>query len=75
MVNFTCEATGEPIPDISWYFNSVMINVSSKYMIMSESINATTVENILTIHNAMSSDIGIYSCTASNLLGNDTSHG
>ena len=74
-VNFTCIATGEPVPNISWYFNIVMINISSKYLIMSELINATTVENTLTILNAVPSDVGVYTCTASNILGNDTSHG
>ena len=78
MVNFTCKATGEPVPDISWYYNGIMIDASdksSKYMTVSESINVTTTENTLTIYNATSSDIGIYTCTASNILGNDTSHG
>ena len=78
MVNFTCKATGEPVPDISWYYNGIMIDASdksSKYMIVSGSINVTTTENTLTIYNATSSDIGIYTCTASNVLGNDTSHG
>ena len=27
-VTFVCEAVGEPVSDISWYFNDVMINVS-----------------------------------------------
>ena len=78
MVNFTCKATGEPIPDISWFFNIEMINASDnsgKYMIMPESINVTTTKNTLTIYNATSSDVGIYICTASNVLGNDTSFG
>ena len=77
-VIFTCQAVGEPVPDISWYFNDVMINVSdnsSKYMIVSNSLNATTTENTLTVYNATSADVGVYSCTASNILGNDTSFG
>ena len=78
MVNFTCQAIGEPAPDISWYFDDVMINVSdssSKYMIVSRSLNVTTITSMLTVYNATSSDVGVYSCTASNALGNDTSHG
>ena len=77
-VNFTCQATGEPVPDISWYFNGVMINVSdnsSKYMIMSRSLNITTTESTLTINNSVSSDVGVYTCIVFNLLGNYTSHG
>ena len=78
IVNFTCTAIGEPIPDISWYFNDVMINVSddsSKYMIESRSINITATENTLTVYNVTSSDVGVYTCIASNTQGNDTQPG
>ena len=73
-----CQAVGEPVPDISWYFNSVMINVSddsSKYMIMSRSLNITTTENTLTVYNVTSSDVGVYTCTATNIIGSDTNNG
>ena len=76
--NFTCQAVGDPVPDISWYFNDVMINVSdnsSKYMIESRSLNITTTENILTVYNVTSSDVGVYTCIATNTEGNDTQHG
>ena len=69
---------GEPVPDISWYFNGVMMNVSdnsSKYMIMSRSLNITTIENTLTVYNVTSSDVGTYSCNAINILGNDSTGG
>ena len=62
-VTFSCQAVGEPVPDISWYFNGGMINVSdnsSKYMIMSRSLNITTTENTLTVYNVTSSDVGTY---------------
>ena len=74
---FTCHATGEPVPDINWYFNGVMINVSdtNKYMIMSTSINTTTIENTLTVYNVTSSDVGTYTCIASNIIGDDQSFG
>ena len=71
-VTFLCEAVGEPVPDISWYFNDVMINVSdnsSKYMIVSRSLNITTTENTLTVYNVTSSDVGTYTCNASNIIG------
>ena len=77
-VNFTCEATGKPVPNVSWYFNGVMINVSdnsSKYMIMSRSLNITTTENTLTVYNVTSSDVGAYSCSATTILGNDSTSG
>ena len=69
---------GEPVPDINWYFNGVMINVSdnsSKYMIMSRSLNITTTENTLTVYNVTSSDVGTYRCDATNIVGNDSTSG
>ena len=62
----------EPVPDISWYFNGVMINVSdnsSKYMIVSRSLNITTTEKTLTVYNVTSSDVGTYTCNSSNIIG------
>ena len=75
-VTFSCQATGEPVPTISWYFNGVMINVSdtSKYNI-SSSVNGTLVESLLTIVNAQSSDVGTYTCYTENILGTDRSSG
>ena len=72
---FICQAVGHPIPDISWYFNDVMISNSSKYMIVSKSLNTTTIENTLTVYNITSADVGVYTCTATNDVGNDTSNG
>ena len=77
-VTFLCQAVGEPVPDISWYFNDVMINVSdnsSKYMIMSRSLNITTTKNTLTVYNVTSSDVGTYTCNSSNIIGSVTSFG
>ena len=74
-VTFLCQAVGEPVPDISWYFNGVMINVpdnSNKYMIMSRSLNITTTENTLTVYNVTSSDVGTYTCNSSNIIGSVT---
>ena len=74
---FTCQATGEPVPNISWYFNGVMINVSdtNKYMIMSASLNTTTTENTLIVYSVTSSDVGTYTCNATNIIGDDQSFG
>ena len=77
-VTFLCQAVGEPVPDISWYFNDVMINVSdnsSKYMIVSRSLNITTIENTLTVYNVTSSDVGTYTCNAANIIGSVTNSG
>ena len=77
-VTFLCQGVGEPVPDISWYFNGLMINVSDnsdKYMIMSRSLNITTTENTLTVYNVTSSDVGTYTCNSSNIIGSVTSSG
>ena len=77
-VAFVCQSVGEPVPNISWYFNGVMINVSdnsSKYMIVSRSLNMTTTENTLTVYNVTSSDVGTYTCNSSNIIGSVTSSG
>jgi len=75
-ITFTCQATGEPVPTISWYFNDIMINVSdtSKYN-TSSSMNGTVVMSSLTILNTKSFDVGRYTCYGKNILGIDTSSG
>ena len=44
-------------------------------MIESRSLNITTTENTLTVYTVTSSDVGTYSCNASNVIGNDASSG
>ena len=79
--SFTCQATGEPIPNITWYYNGVMINDmsnvsnTSKYRIDSREINITTIDGTLEIYNASSFDVGTYVCIATNELGSDRSVG
>ena len=75
-VTFNCQAIGEPVPNISWYFDGIMINVSdtSKYNDFN-SVNGTEVTNILTILNTQSFNAGIYTCEAENFLGTDESSG
>ena len=71
---FSCQATGDPVPAISWYFNDVMINVSatSKHN-ASDISNENLITSYLTIVNAQSSDVGTYSCHAENFIGMDRS--
>ena len=75
-VTFSCQAIGEPLPTISWYFNDVMINSSddNEYNI-STSLNGTAVTSILTVVNAQSSDVGTYTCIVENIIGSDQSSG
>ena len=75
-ITFSCQATGEPVPTILWYFNDNMINVSdeSEYNV-SSSMNDIVITSYLTIMNAQSYDVGIYTCEAENFIGNDSSSG
>ena len=74
---FTCQATGEPVPTITWYFNGIMINVSdnSKHNVSSDQFNGTVVKSSLSILNAQSLDVGAYTCQAENIIGIDRSLG
>ena len=75
-ITFSCQAVGEPVPNISWYFSGEMIDVSnaSKYII-SNSSNGTMVISSLKIMNTQSSDVGRYTCVAKNIIGSDQSSG
>ena len=76
--SFTCQATGEPVPTISWYFNGIPISNNTdvdKYDISETSVNTTTINSTLTIMNVQSSDVGTYTCNATNVVSSDTSSG
>ena len=74
---FACQATGEPVPTISWYFNGAPVNEANtlKYTIEMISLNTTTISNTLTIMSVESSDVGTYTCNATNRVSTDTSSG
>ena len=74
---FICNVTGEPVPTISWYFNGASVNEANtmKYTISMMSLNITTNSSILTITNVQSSDVGTYTCNATNVLSSNTSSG
>ena len=76
--SFTCQATGGPVPTICWYFSDMPINESNamKYTISETSLlNTTTISNTLTVMSVQSSDVGTYTCIATNVVSNDTSSG
>ena len=54
-----------------------MINESdtSKYRIEPRPINTTTTEKTLTVYNVTSSDVGTYTCNATNTIGTISRHG
>ena len=73
---FICQVTSEPIPSISWYFNDVPVDEANtmKYSITISS-NTTTITNTLTIMSVESSDVGTYTCNATNVVSTDASSG
>ena len=73
----TCLATGQPLPTISWYFNGAPINESNtmKYTISVTLLNTTTISSTLTVMNVESSDVGTYTCNATNVVSTDISAG
>ena len=73
---FSCEATGEPVPTITWYYKGVVIDISNitKYNLLNSS-NGTFATSSLTIVNAQSADVGAYTCLAENIIGSDRSSG
>ena len=74
---FSCQASGEPVPTISWYFNDVPVDVTdtTKYTVSMTSLNVTTNSSRLTIMSVQSSDVGTYTCNATNVVSSDTSSG
>ena len=76
--SFTCQATGEPLPTISWYFNgndTTDVATTMKYTRSMISLNSTTISNTLTIMDVELSDVGTYTCNATNVVSSDTSSG
>ena len=75
--SFTCQVTSEPVPTITWYFNGAPVNETNtmKYTISMMSLNTTTINNTLIIMNVQSSDVGTYTCNATNVVSSDTSSG
>ena len=69
-VTFTCQATGEPIPIITWRFNnSELIFPHSKYKMNSTTLNSTTITSSLTVQEVKPSDVTLYMCIATNQVG------
>ena len=70
---FSCQATGEPVPTFSWYFKNAPLDVADamKYEFRFPLPNLI----ILRIYNVQSSDVGTYTCNATNVVSSDTSSG
>ena len=75
--SFTCQATGEPIPTIRWYLNSAPVDETNttKGSLSIMPLNTTAISSTLTIMNVQLSDVGTYTCNATNVVSTDTSSG
>ena len=73
-ISFSCEAIGEPTPSISWHFNDVIINQSTKHSLFASGVPGSSSSSLIII-NPVSSDAGTYTCYAENVVGNDNSSG
>ena len=73
----TCLATGKLIPTINWYFNGAPMEKSNstKYKISEILLNPITKNSTLAIMNLTLSDMGIYTCDATNQVSSDSSSG
>ena len=71
--SFICQADGEPVPTISWYLNSAPLSETntSKYMITERQMQNYSTDT-LTILSVESSDVGTYTCNATNVVASDT---
>ena len=71
--SLTCNATGNPVPNIEWKLNGASngIRNSSETTINTiEGLSFNT--SVLEVSNATINDTGIYQCIATNVVSNDT---
>jgi len=67
-VTFTCTATGNPRPDITWTDqDGNMVGMTSDMV-----INVITIQSTLTLSNLQDEDFDNYTCTATNIFGSDS---
>ena len=78
-VEFICQAVGEPVPNIVWYFNGFVLDLSNNFKYHTVTtllpLGETTIISVLIIINAQSSDVGTYTCVTQNIIGTDQSSG
>ncbi|VIO88235.1 Uncharacterized protein BM_BM11652 [Brugia malayi] len=60
-----CDATGEPLPEISWYVNDTIIHETMSNVIIGEN------GRYLQVNDVTLNDHGTYKCIASNIAGKD----
>ena len=66
-VVFTCTATGNPRPDITWTDQDGNMAGMTSDMV----IDTTSIQSTLTLSNLQDEDFDNYTCTATNMFGSD----
>ncbi|XP_062437683.1 hemicentin-1 [Rhea pennata] len=66
-INIECTATGTPLPQINWLKNGLPLSISSQVRLLSGG-------QVLRIARVQVSDVGVYTCVASNKAGVDNKH-
>jgi hypothetical protein len=65
LVGVKCDAWGDPLPNISWYFNGTKLVNSSRYSVMDYGNGSS----LLSISHPDVSNDGLYTCSGGNVLG------
>ena len=65
----TCIVSSNPSATVTWFFNSTTLSSSAKYTISSWNQDTYVKVIGLLIRNLDASDLGIYTCLATNSLG------
>ena len=70
----SCNATAEPTHNVTWLKNSVAISIgtNSTKLSISTSIHRRSLASILTIRNVSMPDTAIYTCSVTNIHGNQS---
>ncbi|GAB6020833.1 hypothetical protein CHUAL_003487 [Chamberlinius hualienensis] len=70
-ISLSCLAVGIPVPAVQWAVDGITLNSSDKHIITSNIDKDGRAKSNLTIASTLHTDSGIYSCTASNIAGNE----
>ena len=71
-VNFTCNATGVPLPDITWSSDSSSNIMDEGDIMILDSTDALMRESRLIIMNLKAADFQNYTCNATNMFGSNS---
>lgn len=75
--SFTCQATGEATPTITWYCNGILVDETNtqKYITSRTQLSNTTINSSIVIIKVKSTDVGTYACNATDANSTGISSG